>query len=54
MLGIAIWIGGFVRWLWKGCKTRLSDEVYMYDIGNYIIGLVTTGVILGITISVFF
>ncbi|MFA5540569.1 MAG: hypothetical protein ACK5MH_03740 [Bacteroidales bacterium] len=54
MPGIAIWLGGFLRWLWKGCKTRLRDEVYMNDIGNYIIGLVTTGIILGIVIWGFF
>ena len=23
----AMWIGGFVRWLLKGCKTSLQDEV---------------------------
>ena len=23
----ARWIGGFIRWLLKGCKTSLKDEV---------------------------
>lgn len=51
---IAIWIGGFIRWLWKGCKTSLRDEVWMHDIGNYIIGVATAVVILGIVIWLFF
>ncbi|MDO5665164.1 MAG: hypothetical protein Q4G63_07910 [Bacteroidia bacterium] len=53
----ARWIGGFVRWLFKGCKTKLRDEIEgnleptwggTYDFENYIIGLVTVVVILGV------
>lgn len=56
-------VGGFVRWLSKKCKTKLGDEVNgrldakwgsSYDAENYIIGLVTIGVILIIVISLFF
>lgn len=52
----AIWLGGFVRWLLKGCKTELRDEVEgnldatwggTYDTENYIIGIITVAVILG-------
>lgn len=56
-------IGGFVRWLLKGCKTKLRDEVEgnleatwggTYDTENYIIGVVTVIVILGVVIGLFF
>ena len=49
-------IGGFVHWLIHGCKTRLQDEVEgnldatwggTYDTENYIIGIITTVIILG-------
>lgn len=48
-------IGGFIRWILKGCKTRLQDEVEgnfdatwggTYDSENYIIGLATVIIIL--------
>ncbi len=47
----ARWLGGFVRWLLKGCKTKLKDEVngnleaswgWTYDTENYIIGLIVS------------
>ena len=50
----ARWIGGFVRWLLKGCKTSLQDEVEgnldatwggSYNTENYIIGVVTVIII---------
>ena len=56
-------LGGFVRWLFKGCKTSLKDEIQgnldatwggTYDTENYIIGLVTSVIIIGIVILVFF
>ncbi len=56
-------IGGFIRWLLKGCKTSLRDEVEgnldgtwggSYDVENYIIGLVTVVIILGVAIWLFF
>jgi hypothetical protein len=46
----ARWIGGFVRWLLKGCKTNLKDEIFgrfepswgrTYDFENFIIGIIT-------------
>ena len=50
MIETADHIGGFVRWLLKGCKTKLGDEIHgrlepkwlkSYDTENYIIGLIT-------------
>ena len=41
-------LGGFIRWLYKGCKTSLRDEIDgnldakwggTYDTENFIIGL---------------
>jgi len=55
--------GGFIRWLLKGCKTSLRDEVEgnldatwgsSYDTENYIIGMITTVAILGVVILIFF
>jgi len=52
-------IGGFIHWLMHGCKTSLQDEVEgnldatwggTYDTENYIIGVVTVVVILGLVI----
>lgn len=43
-------IGAFVRWLFKGCKTNLRDELsglgeptwgFSIDFENFVIGLVT-------------
>lgn len=59
----ARWIGGFIRWLCKGCKTSLKDEVEgnleatwggTYDTENYIIGFITTFLFLGIILWLFF
>jgi len=56
-------IGGFIRWLLKGCKTSFRDEVEgsldatwggTYDTENYVIGLVSVGIIMGVVIWVFF
>ena len=56
-------IGGFVRWLFKGCKTNLRDELEgnldakwggTYEIENYVIGIITTVIILGVIIWLFF
>jgi len=58
-----ILLGGFVRWLLIGCKTSLKDEIQgnldatwggTYDTENYIIGLVTSVIIIAIVILVFF
>ena len=59
----AKWIGGFVRWLLKGCKTSLQDEVEgnldatwggSYNTENYIIGVVTVIIILGVVLPIVF
>jgi hypothetical protein len=59
----AKWIGGFIRWLLKGCKTSLRDEVEgnldatwggSYDFENYIIGVITSVIIIGLVVWLFF
>jgi len=51
----AKFIGGFIRWLFKGCKTRLRDEIWLADgLVNYIIGVVAVVIILGFVIWLFF
>lgn len=59
----AKWLGGFVRWLFKGCKTSLKDEVEgnfdstwagSYDTENYIIGVATVIIILIIVVPLVF
>ena len=56
-------IGGFIRWLFKGCKTKLKDEIegnldpiwgWSYDMENYVIGVITVIIVLGIIIYLFF
>jgi hypothetical protein len=56
-------IGGFVHWLLHRCKTSLRDEIRgnldatwggTYDTENYIIGVVTVVIILGIVVWLFF
>ncbi|PID95322.1 MAG: hypothetical protein CSA95_00125 [Bacteroidetes bacterium] len=51
----AKWIGGVIRWLLKGCKTELRDEIEgnldatwggTYDTENYVIGIITMVIIL--------
>lgn len=63
MIPLTRLIGGFVRWLLKGCKTNLQDEIEgnldatwggTYDTENYVIGIVTTVIILGTIIWLFF
>jgi hypothetical protein len=48
-------IGGFIRWLLKGCKTSLKDEIEgnldaswggTYDTENYVIGFITVAIII--------
>jgi len=59
----ARWIGGFIRWLLKGCKTSLQDEIEgnfdavwggTYDTENYIIGVATVVIILGVVVWIVF
>jgi hypothetical protein len=56
-------IGGFMRWLLKGCKTSLRDETEgnldatwggTYDTENYIIGIITVVIIFGLIIWLLF
>ncbi len=56
-------IGGFIRWLLKGCKTSLHDELEgnldatwggSYDFENYIVGLITSAIIIGLIIWMVF
>ena len=58
----ARYIGGFIRWLIKGCRTNLIDEVEgnfdpkwggTYDFENFIIGVVTVVILLGILLIFF-
>lgn len=55
-------LGAFVRWLFKGCKTKQRDEIegnfeatwgVTYDMENYIIGNVTVLVMILIAVIVF-
>ncbi|GET25045.1 hypothetical protein NT017_13740 [Prolixibacter sp. NT017] len=59
----ARWLGGFIRWLLKGCRTSLQDEIEgnldatwggTYDTENYVIGLGTIVIILGIVVRLVF
>ncbi len=59
----ARWIGGFIHWILHGCQTSLRDEIEgnldatwggTYDTENYIIGIVTTVIIFGLIIWLFF
>ena len=59
----AMYIGGLVRWLVKGCKTKLIDEVEgnlnatwgcSYDFENLIIGIVIVVIIFGLIIWLMF
>jgi hypothetical protein len=56
-------IGRVIHWLIHGCKTSLQDEVEgnldatwgrMYDMENYIIGVVTVVIILVIVLLLVF
>ena len=56
-------LGGFIRWLLKGCRTKLRDEIEgnfdatwggTYDFENYIVGVVFAIIIIGIIIFLFF
>ena len=60
-ISLAKHLGALVRWLFKGCKTKLQDEIDgvfdatwggSYDTENYIIGLVTVLIMLGIAVMI--
>jgi len=63
MIPITRMIGGFIRWLFKGCRTSLRDETEgnldatwggTYDTENYIIGIATVVIILGAVVWLVF
>ncbi len=54
-------LGGFIRWLIKGCRTKLKDEVEgnlepkwlkSYGTENYIIGLITSIIMIVIAMHI--
>ncbi len=56
-------LGAFVRWLFKGCKTKLRDEIdgvfdghwgIPYEAENYFIGILTSIVLIFIIVKCFF
>ena len=57
-------IGAFIRWLLKGCKTKLVDEIHGrfegttflkdYDFENYFLGLFSVFVFICLLIWVMF
>lgn len=62
MYSAAIYLGAMLRWLLKGCKTNLKDELEgnldakwggSYDFENFIIGVVTVAIILLLIIWIF-
>lgn len=59
----AIYIGGLIRWIFKGCKTNFKDEIEgnfkakwggSYDFENFIIGIIFTAIVLGLIIWMLF
>jgi hypothetical protein len=63
MIPWTVTIGAFVRWLIKGCKTSLRDEIEgcfpakwggSYEIENYIIGIITVVITLAVILYVFY
>lgn len=63
MYSAAIYFGGLVRWLLKGCKTNFKDEVEgnlegswggTYDFENFIIGIVSGVIFFAIILLLFF
>jgi hypothetical protein len=63
MIAWAVFIGGFVRWIFKGFRTRLIDELEgnldakwgsSYDIENAIIGYISVAVLFTLVILAFF
>lgn len=63
MIFWAGWLGGFIRWLLKGCKTDYLDEINgnleprflkSYEIENYIIGFVSVALFITIIVLILF
>ncbi len=57
------WIGAFIRWITKGCRTALRDEVEgnlepkwggTYSEENLIIGIFTVTVLISLVVWIFF
>ncbi len=62
MIPWTVTIGALVRWLVKGCKTSLKDEIEgnfpsswggSYELESYIIGIITVVIILAIILFLF-
>jgi len=50
----AMLIGGVIRWLLKGCKTSLREEVEKYDFTNYFLGIIfclVVSIIIGLILT---
>ena len=63
MIQIAQLIGAVLRWLSKGCKSSLKEEIHgnydakwagSYEIENYIIGVIFAVILIGAVIIFFF
>ncbi len=63
MYSAAIYIGAMIRWLVKGCKTNLKDELAgrldprwggSYDLENFIIGVISVGTVIGVIVWLIF
>ncbi len=63
MIPLTRFLGGFIRWLLKGCRTSLRDEMEgnfdatwggSYDFENYIIGIASAVIISFIIFSIVF
>jgi hypothetical protein len=64
MTETAVFFGGFIRWLLKGCKTKLGDEVHNrfegttflkdYGLENYILGVFSSFVLICLLIWIIF
>lgn len=58
----AEFLGAFIRWLFKGCKTNLRNEIEgnypstwggSYEIENYVIGLIAAAILIFIIVYFF-
>jgi len=63
MIQIAQLIGAVLRWLYKGCRSSLKEEIHgnydakwagSYELENYIIGVIFAIVLIGAVIVIFF
>jgi hypothetical protein len=63
MIETAKYIGGFLRWIFKGFRTSFKDEIEgnygakwagSYELENYIIGVIFAVIVIGTVIIFFF